>query len=281
MTTPIDTTKPNMARMYDYWLGGKDNFEADRKAAEAVRQLRPNVADQALENKRFQTRAVRYVAGRGVRQFLDIGSGLPTSPVRNAGTEPLWLATHEAARAVIPDAMVAYVDYDPVAVLHSQALLAAGRSAVVAVGGDMRDPAAILAHDGIHAAGFDLAAPACVVLACVLHFVDAETAQRIVSTFVQALAPGSYLVISVGFGRGQAGTDFASRYNAQAGPRIYAHSWDEITAMFAGLELVPPGIVETSAWQPEQPGSPDVVAEERASMIVAGAGRKPSTRACR
>jgi len=118
MTTPIDSTRPNMARMYDYWLGGKDNFEVDRKAAEAVRRLRPNVAERALDNKRFQTRAVSYVAGQGVRQFLDIGSGLPTSPVRTPGAEPLWVATHEAARTVIPGAMVAYVDYDPMAVLH-------------------------------------------------------------------------------------------------------------------------------------------------------------------
>ena len=150
MTTPLDPTKPKMARRYDYWLGGEDNFEVDRKAAEAVRQLRPNVAEQALDNKRFQTRAVRYVAARGVRQFLDIGSGLPISPVRTAGAYPLWLATHEAARTVIPDAMVAYVDYDPVAVLHSQALLADGRREV---GGDMRAPKAVLAHDAIVGGG--------------------------------------------------------------------------------------------------------------------------------
>jgi len=111
-----------------------------------------------------------------------------------------------------------------------RALLGGGRREVVAVGGDMRDPKAILAHDGIRAAGFDPDAPACVVLACVLHFVDAETAQGIAGTFVQALARGSYVVISVGFGRGRAGTDFASTYNAQHGPRIYAHAWEEITA---------------------------------------------------
>src|ERR1700729_1574299 len=99
----FDTSIPHPARMYDYWLGGKDNYEADRAAAEAVRAQRPNIADQALDNKRFQTRAVTYAAGQGVRQFLDIGSGLPTSPVRTEGAAPLWLATHEAARAVIPD----------------------------------------------------------------------------------------------------------------------------------------------------------------------------------
>jgi hypothetical protein len=272
MTTPsFDTTKPNVARVCDYWLGGTHNFEVDRMAAEAVRQFRPNVTEQALDNRRFQTRAVTYVAGHGVRQFLDIGPGLLTSPVRKPGGEPSWLATHEAARAVMPDATVAYVDHDPIAVLHSQTLLSGGPPEVVAVGGDMRDPKAILTNDKIRAAGFDLDAPACVVLACVLHFVDAETARDIVSTFAQALAPDSYVVISVGFGQGRAGTDFASTYNAQDGPRIYAHLWEEITGLFGDLELVPPGIVEASAWLQ---GPPDMVPGERANMIVAGVGRR-------
>ncbi len=109
------------------------------------------------------------------------------------------------------------------------------------------------------------------MLACVLHFVDAETAHGVVSTFVQALAPGSYVVISVGFGQGRTGTDFASTYNAHSGPRIYAHSWPEITGLFSGLELVPPGIVETTAWLP---GQPDTVPEQRSNMIVAGVGRR-------
>jgi hypothetical protein len=270
MTTPFDTSKPNAARMYDYWLGGKDNFEPDRKAAEAVRQLRPEIAEQALDNKRFQTRAVTYVAQQGVRQFLDVGSGLPTFPPESGPGQ--WLPTHEAARAVAPDATVAYVDYDPVAVLHSQALLTGGSGGIVAVLGDMRDPLAILGHGDIRGAGFDLGSPACVILACVLHFVDATTARGIVTTFAQALAPGSYLVISVGFAKGQAGQDFARTYTAQDGARMYAHSWEEITAMFGGLELVPPGIVDTSSWRA---GWPETVRPERSSMIVAGVGRRP------
>src|ERR1017187_9777633 len=98
---PADTTKPNIARMYDYWLGGKDNFQADREAAEAVRERRPNVADQALDNKRFQTRAITYVAGQGVRQFLDIGSGLPTAPGRAGGAAPMLLAPPGAATGAL------------------------------------------------------------------------------------------------------------------------------------------------------------------------------------
>jgi O-methyltransferase involved in polyketide biosynthesis len=269
---PLDVTKPNIARMYDYWLGGKDNFEADRQAAEAIRQRRPNVADQALDNKRFQTRAISYVAGQGVRQFLDVGSGLPTSPVRAEGAAPLWLATHEAARAVAPDAMVGYIDYDPVAVAHSQALLATGSRRIVAVDGDMSDPEAILAHRGIRRAGFSLDAPACVILCCVLHFLDAATAKGVVTSFAQTLAPGSYMIISVGFGKGPAGQEFASTYNAQDGSRIYAHSWEDISALFDGLELVEPGIVDCAAWRADP--SPAARADEN-SMILGAVARRP------
>jgi SAM-dependent methyltransferase len=270
--TPLDMTKPNIARMYDYWLGGKDNFEADREAAEAIRRQRPNIAEQALDNKKFQTRAISYVAGQGVRQFLDIGSGLPTSPVRAEGAAPLWLATHEAARDVIPDAMVGYVDYDPVAVAHSQALLASGGRQVVAVDGDMGDPEAILSHPGIRQAGLRLDVPACVILCCVLHFLDAETAHGVVARFARALAPGSYLIISIGWAKGQDGQDFASTYNAQDGSRIYAHSRDDITAMFDGTDLVPPGIVDCATWRVDPaPAGP----ADQTSMILGAVARRP------
>lgn len=279
MTAPFDTTKPSVARMYDYWLGGRDNFEVDRRAAEAVRELRPNVAEQALDNKRFQTRAVSHVAAQGVRQFLDIGSGLPTSPVRTRiSAPPPWRATHEAAGTAVDGPMVAYVDNDPVAVLHSRTLLAGGDPRIVAVDGDMRDPAAILADPGIRSAGFDVTAPACVILACVLHFADAATARGIMATLAGALAPGSYFIVSVGFAGGQAGADFARTYNAQNGPRIYAHSWEEITALFGGLELMEPGIVDSAAWRP---GPADGAREDReereetASMIAAAVARRP------
>jgi SAM-dependent methyltransferase len=270
MTKPLDTTTPNIARMYDYWLGGKDNFEADRRAAEAVRERRPEVAEQALDNKKFLTRAVSYIARQGVGQFLDIGSGLPTSPAGTGSRSP-WLATHEAAGTAIADPVVAYVDYDPVAVLHSQALLTGGSRRVVAVDGDMRDPAAILTHPAIKDAGFDPDVPACVILACVLHFVDPPTARGIVTTIAEALAPGSYLVISVGFAKGEGGEEFARTYNAQGGARIYVQTWEQITALFAGLELVPPGLVDSAAWRAEWP---DTARADRASMIVGGVGRR-------
>jgi O-methyltransferase involved in polyketide biosynthesis len=273
---PGDATQPNIARMYDYWLGGSDNSEADRAAAEAVRARHPQVADQALDNKRFLTRAVTHVAGRGVRQFLDIGSGLPTSPARGADAAPLWRSTHEAAAAAVADPVVAYVDYDPVAVAHARELLAGGRGQVVAAEGDVRDPGAILADPGLRAAGLRLAAPACVILGCLLHFLDPRAAKNVVGHLARELAPGSYVIISVGFGQGRTGTDFVGAYNAQQGPRIYSHSRAEITALFDGLDLVPPGIVDAAAWRAGPGPVPrDEPAPERSSMIVAGVGRRP------
>jgi hypothetical protein len=266
----IDVTRPNIARMYDYWLGGKDNFEADRQAARAVRERQPDVAELAIENKKFLTRAVRFVAGQGVRQFLDVGSGLPTSPVRESGAQPLWLSTHEAAATVVPDSVVAYVDYDQVAVLHSQALLTGGKR-TVAVRGDMCDPKAILADEAIRAAGFELAEPACVILACVLHFADHGTASRIAAEFAGSLAQGSYLIVSVGYvGENPPSEDFVDAYNAQHGPRIYRQSREGVSAYFDGLELVPPGVVDAASWPAAVPGA---TRPERAATILAGVAR--------
>jgi hypothetical protein len=267
MAVSPDAATPNIARMYDYWLGGKDNFAVDRRAADAVRESHPKVAVQALDNKRFLTRAVRYVAGHGVRQFIDVGSGLPTSPGSGIADGPTWLAIHEAAEAETASPVVAYVDRDQVAVRHSRALLAQGRDGVVAVQADMRDPAAILHDERVRGAGFDLGAPACVILACVLHFVPADEARQIVAGFAAALAPGSYLIGSVGFARGDNGAGFARTYNAQHGPRIYGHSWAEITGFFDGFTLIPPGLTDTACWPLREP-------EERPSMIAGGIARK-------
>jgi SAM-dependent methyltransferase len=275
--TPGDETTPNSARMYDYWLGGTDNYPADRAAADAVAARRPEIAEQSRSNKRFQTRAVTYVAGQGIAQFVDIGAGLPTSPPAarpgaGAGAAPGWRSTHEAARAVIPDAVVAYADQDPVAVAHARRLLAGGSARVVAVRGDARDPAAILADDDLRRAGFDPAAPACVLLCCLLHFLDAPAARAVVRGVAAALAPGSYVIISLGFAPGTAGDDFARVYNAQDGPRVYAHSWAQITALFDGLDLVPPGLADVVDWRP---GGRAAAGAGPSTMIVGGVGRRP------
>jgi O-methyltransferase involved in polyketide biosynthesis len=269
----LDISKPNAARIYDYWLGGKDNFAVDRAAGEAVRQQQPDITDLVLENKQFLTRAVSYVAAHGVRQFVDVGSGLPTSPVRAEGMPPLWLPTHEAAQAVVPGAFVAYVDNDPVAVVHSQVLLAHGSSQVVATQADMLDPDAVLANESLAQAGLDLTSPVGIILGCVLHFLDYETARTIAAAFIGSLVPGSYVIMSVGRGDGEVGEDFESTYNAQrGGGQVYNFSRDQVAELFTGLDLVPPGIVPAPTWRPEQPETQPV---KRAAMILAGVGRRP------
>ena len=270
--------RPNVARIYDYWLGGTDNFEADRKAGQAIAAVRPGIADHARENKQFLTRAVTHLAAHGVRQFLDVGAGLPTSPARDGAAAPLWLATHEAARAVVPDAVVAYLDHDPVAVEHSRRVLAgrglagAGLTGVVATGGDMLEPEAILADPAVRAAGFDPAVPAAVLLACVLHFVPEPVARDVLARFQRALAPGSHLVVSIGYGQGEAGQDFTRTYNSQDGSRIYSHTLDEFSAWFDGLDLLAPGLVDVTAWRPRRPEDSRA---GRETMIVGGVARKP------
>ena len=173
---PFDTTRPNIARVWDYWLGGKENFAADRELAEKMLAVHPVSAQMARENRQFLGRAVSYVAARGVRQFIDVGAGLPTA-----------LNTHDIARRVDPEARVAYVDNDPVVISHARSLLAKSPG-VIAVPGDMRDPGRILADAGL-AELIDLAEPACVILSGVLHFADAGTARGVAAAFARRDRP--------------------------------------------------------------------------------------------
>ncbi len=226
---PFDTSRPNIARVWDYWLGGKENFAADRELAEKMLAVHPVTAQMARENRQFLGRAVSYVAGRGIGQFIDVGAGLPTA-----------LNTHDIARNVDPQARVAYVDNDPVVISHARSLLAKSLG-VIAVPGDMRDPAGILGDDGL----IDLAEPACVIMSGVLHFTDPGTARRVTAAFTRALAPGSYLIISVGSGNPAEGDNFTSAYTAA---QLYIHPLDDIMSFFSGLELVPPGVVPVMCW---------------------------------
>jgi O-methyltransferase involved in polyketide biosynthesis len=268
-----DTSRPNAARIYDYWLGGTNNYAADRAAGDAVRRQQPDISVLAVENKQFLTRSVTYVAQQGVRQFVDVGSGLPTSPVPAPGEPPRWLATHEAAQAVTAGALVAYIDHDPVAVAHSRTLLTQHGNQVIATQADMLNPGTVLGNQDLVQAGFTLGSPACVILGSVLHFVDYETARNITQAFIGSLAPGSYVVVSIGRGDGQAGEDFESTYNAQqGGSRVYNFSRQQVADLFTGLDLVPPGIVPAPAWRPEPPDTP---LPDRAAMIVAAVGRRP------
>lgn len=252
----FDPTTPSIARVYDYVLGGKDNFAADRELAGRLLALVPLIAKMAVENRQFLARAVTWAANQGVGQFIDLGCGLPTVP-----------NTHESAQALIGDARVAYVDNDPVVVNHLKALLAKGNSGVWVVNGDVRDVAAILG--GVRS-GLDLSEPVCLVAGYLLHFFTADAARDLVATYAAALAPGSYLVLSVLHADGEAADEGLGAYSSEAAP-VYSHSVPEIASFFGTLELVLPGVVDARQWHPgwEFPNLPP-----RDSQVVVGVARR-------
>jgi O-methyltransferase involved in polyketide biosynthesis len=253
---PFDPTRPNIARVWDYWLDGKDNFAADRELAEKMLAVHPVSAQMARENRQFLGRAVSFAAARGIRQFIDVGAGLPTA-----------LNTHDIARRVDPEARVAYVDNDPVVISHARGLLAKSPG-VIAVPGDMREPGRILA-DADLAEVIDLAEPACVIMSAVLHFVEAGTARDVAAAFARAIVPGSYLIISVGSGNPSEGQNFTSAYTAA---RVYIHSLEEIQSFFDGLELVPPGVISVRCWYGDGPA---LDLKPRTATFLGGVARKP------
>jgi hypothetical protein len=237
----IDQTKPHPARMYDYMLGGKNHFEVDREAAEVVIAAAPTARAMVRENRAFLGRAVRYLAEAGITQFLDIGTGLP-----GAGN------TGEVARAVRPEARVAYVDYDPIVAVHSRALLAGDESRTAVVLADVRDPAGILDHPDIRAL-LDFDRPIAVLMVALLHFVaHDEDVPGIVAAFRDALAPGSALVISHGTDGGRPEVSAAARKGwDKATSQVVVRDRAEITALFGDFDLVPPGVVQLPQWRPD------------------------------
>ena len=238
----LDVSVPNVARMYDYFLGGKDNFEADRLAAEEVLALMPGQRRSALENRRFLRRVVRYLtAEAGVDQFLDIGVGLPTQG-----------AVHEVAHEVNPEVRVGYVDYDSVVVRHGEALLVK-RDLSVVVEADLRRPGELLA-DPVLRQHLDFGRPVAVILLAVLHFVAEESDPgSSVARLRDALVPGSYLVISH-IGRellpDQAAAERAMKVYERASEPILPRPRDRILGFFGDFELVEPGLVPKHQWRP-------------------------------
>ena len=196
------------------------------------------------------------MAARGVRQFIDVGAGLPTA-----------LNTHDIARRVDQEARVAYVDNDPIVISHARSLLAKSPGVIV-VPGDMRDPERILADAGL-AELIDMAVPACVIFSAVLHFADAGTARDVATAFAGAIAPGSYVIISVGSGNRSEGDNFTSAYTAA---QLFIHSPEEILGFFGGLELVPPGVVSVRCWYGDGP-VPNL--KPRTATFLGGVARKP------
>jgi O-methyltransferase involved in polyketide biosynthesis len=236
----IDTTVPSSARIWNYWLGGKDNYPVDREAGDAFLEIYPGIVEVARAVRYFLARAVRYLAGeKGIRQFLDIGTGLPT--VDN---------THEVAQRVAPQARIVYVDNDPLVLAHARALLTSRPEGACAyVDADIRDPASIL---DAAAATLDFSRPVAVMLLGILgHVEDDERARRIVRDLTGALAPGSYLTLSDGTSTSQAREQAHERY-AQTGAVPYKlRSPEQVAAFFDGLELVEPGVVPVSLWRPD------------------------------
>jgi SAM-dependent methyltransferase len=240
----VNTNTPNVARMYDYFLGGKDNFAADRAAAEKVLGVFPDTPIAAQANRDFMRRAVRYLADAGVDQFLDIGSGLPTQ-----GNVHELVDTGENA------AKVTYVDYDPMVLSHANALLG-GSPDVAVIQADLRRPREILDHPGL---GLDLSRPVALLVVAILHFVPDEAGPYdIVSEFRDALAPGSHLVLSHLTSEGvpeefvRAGREAYDGATAPMVPRSRAG----ILRFFDGFELVDPGLVWMSKWRPDDPNVP-------------------------
>ena len=257
MTAGFDPGTPNMARVYDYWLGGKDHFPADRAEAERLLAIYPPLRDLVKENRAFITRAVTWAALHGIGQFIDLGAGLPASP-----------AVHQAARAVQPTARVAYVDTDPVVLSHARALLATS-DGVTAVSADLRDPAAVLAHTDLRAV-IDPAEPVCVILGAVLHFFDADAARAVTAGYARLIAPGSCLVITVACYDDEAlGKRLSAEYTAAT---WHNHTREDIVSFFAGLELIGPGVTEAQTWRAWMP---EPVMRHRDGHVLAGVARKP------
>ena len=244
--------------MYDYLLGGKDNYTVDRLAARRAIAAIPEVRSVARSNRRFLVRAVRFAAGQGVGQFIDLGTGFPTSP-----------NVHEVARGACPDARVIYVDNDPVVTAHNRALRATVPG-VVAIEGDIRHPDGVLADPEL-AELIDFTAPVAVLFVAVLHFVrPEEDPARIVAAFTEQMVPGSYLIISHGVSDDTDPGALAGMTSAygHAGVPLVPRTTAEVESWFGGFELIRPGLVDVSRWYPGKTAKPGPV------RVAAGAGRR-------
>jgi SAM-dependent methyltransferase len=257
----LDMTRPSAARVYDYFLGGAHNFEVDRQLAEQVARITPNVGETMRANRAFLRRAVTFLVEQGIRQFLDIGSGIPT--VGNV---------HEVAQAAAPDARVVYVDIDPVAVAHSRSILRGNDNAAVLCA-DLRDPHGVLAE--VHRLGLlDFDRPIAVLLAGILHFIpDSDNPAKLVEPLREALAPGSYVIISHATADGQPPELVESqKLSRRTSTEIRLRPKAEVEPYFEGLTLVEPGLVHISFWRHETDEEPEKHPERAAAY--AGVGRK-------
>jgi hypothetical protein len=258
-SSSIDTSKPSVARMYDYFLGGKDNFQVDRDAVGRVIQAMPESRQVALENRAFLRRAVRYMARQGIRQFLDIGSGLPT--VGN---------THEIAQEINPCARVVYIDNDPVVLAFGRALLATDDNTTVATA-DMHLPADVLDHPQTRKL-IDFDEPVAVLLLTMINMLTIEERPRVMGALRDALAPGSYLAATHVTTDGKPPDVVAQVESVYANTPTPAYFRDhaEIVRFFDGFDLVDPGLVTVDRWRPD----PHDPAPEATGWMYGAVGRK-------
>ena len=258
----IDTGKANIARVYDWWLGGDHNFRADQDAARAMIAVEPNARGIARANRAFLGRAVRFLAAEaGIRQFLDIGSGIPTQN-----------NVHQVAQDVAPGARVVYADVDDVAVAHSKLILD-GQSDAAVIQADLRDPARNLADPETQLL-LDFTQPVAVLLAAVLHFIpDDDNPEQIVATLRDALPPGSYLVISHACSdpRPELLSAFETVYKSKVAAQGRARTSAEIARFFDGFTLVDPGLAWAPLWRPDRPE--DVPEDPEKYWFLSGVGQ--------
>lgn len=254
---PFDVSVPNVARMYDVYLGGKDNFAADREAAQKMIEKNPQIPAAALGNRAFLKEAVTAVAQSGVKQFIDIGSGLPV--MEN---------THEVVRKVDPGIKTAYVDSDPIVIMHSQNILSKGgtQENVFVLDGDVRE-SVVLLH--LLSEFIDFTKPVALMFIALMHFVETPECYELVQKYMDELAPGSYLILSHGT------ADYLSEEQAAvideeyeySNAEIYLRDKQQVTRFFDGLELLDPGVTDVATWR-----AGPVVAQP--TMVYGGVGRK-------
>jgi hypothetical protein len=252
----LDTSVPQTARIWNYWLGGKDNFEVDRQVGDQIREAFPQIVDNARASRAFLVRSVSYVSTEGgIRQFLDLGTGLPTAD-----------NTHEIAQRLVPESRIVYVDFDPLVLVHARALLTSTPEGVTDyVDADGRDSATVLAAA---AKTLNFAQPVGLIMSGILgHVTDDDEALRMVRGYVAALAPGSYFIALDG-SHSDEHSEAERIWNEQANPPYLLRNKEQFGRFFEGLELVEPGVVSAPLWRP-------TVDSPTPLDVLCGVGRKP------
>ncbi|WP_030171342.1 SAM-dependent methyltransferase [Spirillospora albida] len=259
MDDRLQTDRPVSARVWDYWLGGKDHYDADRRAGEAVARRVPGIVAAARTDRLFLGRCVRHLTDEGIRQFLDIGTGLPTAD-----------NTHEIAQRAAPGSRIVYVDNDPLVLTHARALLTSSpEGATSYVDADVRDPARILDEAS---AVLDLSRPVGLMMLALLHLItDDDEARRILDHLIGALAPGSFVALSHACADVPVTRQAVQVWNESGTPNpIKARTREEIEGLFDGLDLIEPGVVSCPRWRPE----PNPWGEPEETMTFCGVARK-------